>query len=210
MKNHQFIGSNPIFITTYIVLGILSYFFLDRYVACFFHHLEWPISVQVTLNFITNLGLGWFYILGFPVAAFIAHEYFKKVNIARALIFLWLCVIFSSLSCDMIKIILGRARPDKFFEYHQYGFYWFQFNAYYWSFPSGHTSVIAAVMLGLRYLKPRWTLFFITMAIIISATRIVLTQHYISDVMAGFYNALVCVHILHAFYKKKRYNLPRF
>lgn len=200
-------NKNPYFLATYVILGILSYFFLDRPAAYFFYNIHFSSFAEILINFLNDLGLGWIYIIGLPLAASIAW-YLKKTNITKILIFLWLCVIFAGITCDIFKVIFGRARPQELFEYQHYGFYWFKFNAYYWSFPSGHTTVIAAVMAGLCYLKPRGKILFITIALVISFMRIVLSQHYISDVMAAFLLAFVCVHFLHAFYEKKGYNLP--
>lgn len=39
------------------------------------------------------------------------------------------------------------------------------------------------------------------------AARVVLTQHYISDVLVGMYLAVACVYFSHAFFLKKGYNL---
>ncbi len=59
-----------------------------------------------------------------------------------------------------------------------------------WSFPSGHTATIVALMSALWWLWPRHLLFYILVAAIVAGSRIVVGAHYPSDVMAG---ALVAV-----------------
>lgn len=202
---------HPIVLSIYILLIISAYFFWDVPVAHFFYTLHRSTSIDNLIHVINNIGLGYFYVIGFPILAFIFLEVLKKPNIARAFVFLWLCLMFAGAVCDIIKVILARARPEQFLHYQQYGFfYWLKFKAYYWSFPSGHTTVIASIMIGLSYLKPRYTHIFICIALIVSAMRIVLAQHYISDVMTAFYLSLVCVYFLHAFYLKKGYTFPQF
>lgn len=200
----------PSFFIGYTLLIIISYFFWDRPVALFFH--QWILSPHVDLfvHAINDLGLGWIYVFGLPVMAFMTLTWFKNPRMTTMLVFLWACLLFSGIICDILKVVLGRARPELFFREDLYGFFWFQFNmdSYYWSFPSGHTTVITAIMAGFSAIKPRYTFLFMTTALIICSMRIVLTQHYISDVMAAIYLAIFSVNKLHAFYQKKRYNLP--
>lgn len=205
---HRF--QHPVFFMGYSILIIIAYFFWDRPVALFFHQLVLSSHMDLLVHAINDLGLGWIYVFGLPVAAFISLTRFKKPHMTTIFVFLWACVLFSGIICDILKMVLGRARPELFFSQDLYGFFWFQFNmdSYYWSFPSGHTTVITAIMAGLSAIKPRYTFFFMAIALIICSMRIVLTQHYISDVMAAIYLAIFSVNKLHAFYQKKRYNLP--
>jgi membrane-associated phospholipid phosphatase len=66
-----------------------------------------------------------------------------------------------------------------------YGFEFFQLRYVFQSFPSGHATT-AGVFAGLlSCLKPKWTLSLIGGALIVALTRVVLEEHFLSDVFAG-------------------------
>lgn len=200
---------NFLFITAFIALIVFCYFYVDRPIVYFFENLPVSSFMHKTIRFINGMGLGWIYLVGLPIASFVSLKILHKPKIARVFMFLWLCALFSGLCCDILKILLSRARPEELIAFNNYGFLFGPtFDSYYWSFPSGHTTIIASVMVGLSYVKPRYTSVFILIALIISSMRIILFQHYISDVIAGFYLSFICVNLLYAFYLKKSYTLP--
>ena len=110
--------------------------------------------------------------------------------------FLWLCVLVPSLVCLVLKVLLGRARPDLLFNEHLYGFFGLKTHAPYWSFPSGHTTTVMGFVFGLSVLFPRKCYLFILAGSIVVLSRILLTHHYLSDVMAASYLALLEVGLL--------------
>jgi membrane-associated phospholipid phosphatase len=82
----------------------------------------------------------------------------------------------------LLKFVSGRARPDlglgayhfEWFEYHQSD-----------SMPSGHTvSAVLLTILALRYL-PRCGRALLPLAVLASLSRVALTRHFLSDVIAG-------------------------
>lgn len=204
-----FIGYRPLFIVSIICFISISYTFLDIPLASLFSSLHLPYVIDKTAYFLASWGLSSSYLIGFPIIAILAFH-FKHIQLARSCVFLLICVIVSGLACTIFKVLFGRARPDEFYALSAYGFYWFKFNAYYWSFPSGHATTFWTVMLGLCAIKPRWSTFFIILGIFISLMRVFLAKHYLSDIIAGFYLALICVHAVRAFYQRKMYNLGSF
>ena len=64
-------------------------------------------------------------------------------------------------------------------------FGWLGLAADYWSFPSGHTAAVAALATALWCLWPRHVLFYIALASVVAASRVVTGAHYLSDVVAG-------------------------
>jgi membrane-associated phospholipid phosphatase len=74
-----------------------------------------------------------------------------------------------------------------------YGFTWLAWRPDHWSFPSGHTATIVALATALWWLWPRHLLFYILVAAIVAASRIVVGAHYPSDVIAGALIAVLCV-----------------
>jgi membrane-associated phospholipid phosphatase len=93
----------------------------------------------------------------------------------------------------LIKIAVGRIRPKLLFGRHLYGFTGLAWRPDHWSFPSGHTATIAALMAALWWLWPQHLLFYIFAGVIVAASRIVVGAHYPSDVIAGAFIGVTAV-----------------
>jgi membrane-associated phospholipid phosphatase len=98
--------------------------------------------------------------------------------------------IFCSLSICGILIILikwvaGRYRPVNLFNNDLFGFDYFGVGYELTSFPSGHAQTIFTLATALTLIFPRWGIPLFIVAAAVSISRIVLTSHYLSDVIAG-------------------------
>jgi undecaprenyl-diphosphatase len=98
--------------------------------------------------------------------------------------FLFLAIAVPGLVVSIVKRIVGRARPvvageDAFL------YKFFLWRVEYASFPSGHatTAFAAAVAFGVLWPKLRPLLW--TYAIVIALSRVIVTAHHPSDVVAG-------------------------
>lgn len=189
------ICKNPVFVIFFVGLMVVFYFFIDASLAEKFNANRLDVNYPL-LVWITNLGLGAIYFGGlFLLALF--YQYVKKnENIARNLWFLWLCEIATNSICLLLKIIIGRTRPDFLFEKGMYGFYPLKTNAHFWSLPSGHTTTIMTFVLGLSILLPRYGWLLIIGGFLVSLTRVLLTNHYLSDVFVAFYLAVIEIGLL--------------
>ena len=129
--------------------------------------------------------------VGFFVAA-VFFRWVKKNPMweARSWI-MWINVTSIMLVCGVLKMCLGRARPVLLFSEHQFGFYGFHLQHAYWSCPSGHTCVMMALLLGGVLFWPRYVYLFILMALSFVFTRVMVTAHYLSDVLVSMYGALL-------------------
>lgn len=58
--------------------------------------------------------------------------------------------------------------------------------AYYRSFPSGHSSLGAFFALFLAYRKPQWVWIYLVFGVMVGLSRIILHYHWTQDVMAGW------------------------
>lgn len=83
----------------------------------------------------------------------------------------------------ILKITLGRARPDFFIQTGFYGFSFFEgFSNSFRSFPSSHAAVaFGTAYLWLQLKKQNLYLF----AIVLTSSRLFMGEHYLSDVIAG-------------------------
>jgi hypothetical protein len=187
--------TKPWVMIAYGVLVILSYCYWDKPLAYYFHSLDLKRQFPI-LSWFTHLGEGALYItLFFFIALYFRFIRPHKFNEKRTW-FLWLCILIPYIVCGVLKVTLGRARPELFFTEHLYGFYGFHLHSEFWSFPSGHTTTIMALAFSLSFLFARYSLAFILAGLAIVLTRIMLNQHYLSDVLATSYLTLVGIGLL--------------
>src|SRR5262249_41665468 len=104
--------------------------------------------------------------------------------------FLFLSIAASGIVVDVLKVFFGRSRPKLLFQSDLYGFTGLSWRSDHWSFPSGHSATIVALMTALWFLWPRHLLFYILVAAIVCMSRVVVGAHYLGDVLAG---ALIAV-----------------
>lgn len=170
---------NPIGWMGLMLVYGLCYFFIDRTVSEYFYHHPWPKQ----LAYLALLGKGWLYVFMFMTFALVQYV---RNDLKQARLWLWLaawvCYVYSC--CGVLKVVFGRARPWLWLSDHRFGFYGWQFNDNFWSFPSGHVTVYMALALGASWFKPRYTLYFFLGALALSALRVIFLYHFVSDVLA--------------------------
>ena len=195
---------NPWSIAIYIVLIILAYHFIDIPLASYFHQLDIRTNLHM-LNLLTFLGKDILYVALFLLAGlYFRYIRTNSVNEARSW-YLLACIIIANLICLIIKVILGRARPDLLFSINAFGLYWFKFSGQYWSLPSGHTTTVISLAAGLGVVFPRFFYVFLVLAFFIVLTRVVLYYHYLSDVMTAFYLSILVIGLLTQYLKRNNY-----
>jgi len=100
----------------------------------------------------------------------------------------------------ILKIVVGKARPDYFFETGFYGYLPFHgFSHAFRSFPSSHSATAFGLVTLFVILKhPRWwiSLILYLFAISLAASRLFLECHYLSDVLAGAFLGISCALII--------------
>tara|TARA_Y100000588_G_scaffold365605_1_gene430409 strand:- start:463 stop:1158 length:696 start_codon:yes stop_codon:yes gene_type:complete len=194
---------SPWFFISFILFIGISYFYLDQPIALYFQSLDLNETAS-WIRWITHLGLGGSYIIGLFFLALFFRYIKKNRDIENKTWFLWFCVILPSLICVGLKFMLGRARPILLFNHDIYGFHGLESSSVYWSFPSGHTTTIMGFVLGLSIVFPKGTYGFIITGLIIAVSRVLLTNHYLSDVLTAAYLAFLEVSILFYYVEKKQ------
>ncbi len=99
--------------------------------------------------------------------------------------FIFVTVAGSGVLVLIFKWIIGRARP-KFYE--ELGPVYFDvlgFNGSFTSFPSGHSTTVAAMATALALIFPTWLWLIVVCAFWLAFSRIMVGAHYPSDVVAG-------------------------
>ncbi|MDP3560384.1 MAG: phosphatase PAP2 family protein [Legionellaceae bacterium] len=195
---------NPVTVAILICAVTLTYYYIDipltTVIAIFALKDNFP-----ALTWITFLGDGIIIIAPLLISALLFRYFYKHPIWEAQAWFLSLCVVISGLICVLLKVMFGRARPKLWFNSHEYGFYLFKIKGAYWSFPSGHTTMIFSLACGLSLLFPRYKILFIILAIFISFSRVLLIQHYLSDILIASYFALLEVFCIAYFLHKKNW-----
>jgi membrane-associated phospholipid phosphatase len=167
-----------------LLFCIISFFLFDKPLTLWLHQFEhgpWHDFWDT----ITQAGKSEWYLVG----GIVLFAGFRKWNRQLSLngLFLFSTVAVSGLSADLVKFIVGRARPELFLEQGIYGFEPLHghFDYSWISFPSGHSATALSAALSLSLIVPRLRPALISGGVLIAASRVVLCHHYLSDVVAG-------------------------
>jgi membrane-associated phospholipid phosphatase len=105
--------------------------------------------------------------------------------IASTIGFVFVSVGGAGLIANLAKNIIGRARPTLFDQVGVLDFKLFAFDQDYASLPSGHATNIFAFATVIGMLWPRGRVLLYTVAAWIAASRVLIGQHYVTDVVLG-------------------------
>ncbi len=183
------------------VLGfvVISYFFFDIPVALLCKGLD--KDVIDFFGIVTEFGISTWYLVGsFGLFLIFSFVYRQKMYASRAL-FLFVSIAASGIIANIIKVILGRYRPEMFFEKGLYGlnflnFSFSNFSYGFTSFPSGHTATTFSFAWTLSLFFPHARILLICFAFLVGASRVIITSHYLSDAVGGAYVGVMCVFLL--------------
>ena len=196
-------------------VSILSYFYLDRPVANYFHDLAGS-SVEHFFDFITEYGEGFYWIV-YPGLIYIIYRLSYRFTVKplwlrkvleknrdyrmRIMAFIALTTIASGLAVNILKLIFARYRPVEYLQNDNYGFSWFDYGYRMASFPSGHSATALGVALALVLLFPRYVLLILPLGLLVVFSRVVVTAHYLSDViMGGYVGVLATLYLYRRFF----------
>ncbi len=154
-----------------------------------------PHSVVAVFDELTDFGKsGWFlWPIGVTLVAMalVASPTLPRVSrlvlaaIAVRLSFLFLAIGLPSLFASIVKRLIGRARPFVGGSADPFLYAPFSWKVAYASLPSGHATTAFAVAVAFGMLWPRARPVLWAYALVIAVSRVVLTAHHPSDVLAG-------------------------
>jgi membrane-associated phospholipid phosphatase len=128
---------------------------------------------------------------------------------AKLLLFVCISCAIAIVVGEGLKYLLARHRPVGLFEHNLYGM---SFLSSEWasnSSPSGHTLRAFAILTALSLRFKRLSVLFITLAVLIGASRVVVTDHYPSDVLFGaFIGVFSALWVNRYFYGGRRLEQP--
>lgn len=198
---------SPSFFIVWLILMIASFFLIDKGIARFFQPHD--IGLYTFSTGVTPFGYPNAYILLSLILAIIGYFYFKQTRLFSGSIFILVSLVSTALVQNILKVILGRARPAMLFENDQFGFYLFQTTNDFWGLPSGLITTMTAIFISLCFIFPKYWLGFVIAMVLLSVTRLFVTIHFLSDVMATLYIMSLVVILWAAICKKHSWLLWR-
>ncbi len=194
-----------IYISTSVFISLYFYFNVDiplmEYIV--WHRTETVATVVHTITKIGDTTYAYGAVLIFFIAGFFVSDSHFKLK-SR---FAFYSMIWASVFVYLGKFLIGRSRPKLWIHDGTTTFYPFPplSDIYdYASMPSGHTQVSFTCALILSILFPKYRYIYIGIAIIIGFSRMMITAHWLSDVVMGaVFGSVVPILIYHHFYKHK-------
>lgn len=200
-------AQQPIIAVVFVLAAIgLSFFYLDLPVANFFHQDELQ-TIYYYSREITNVGYSIHYFVialtGFIFSKWIypkAH-FFKKIissqknyTINQWSVFSIRTLFIIGLVLNLIKAFIGRQRPHSSIspnliefgsQFNHAKFDMFTLDSHWHSFPSGHSQVVFTVAAIALLIWPKQKYIFLVLAGLFALTRVIIHQHFLSDIIAG-------------------------
>ena len=154
-------------------------------------------GVRSAFAWITRFGKsGWLLIPSAVVVIVVSSGDWRRVSRASAAAWweiatfagvLFAVVAVSGLATDVVKPIVGRARPE-YAHAGSFAFTPFSLGGYaHYSFPSGHSTTAAAVAMLAAFVPSVVTIPVVIAAALVAFSRIVVDAHFPSDVVGGIF-----------------------
>lgn len=191
-------------VVTVLVVSFLLMISFDMNISTHFQDMKSEGScTYIFSHAITDIGSSKLWLIGSALAFIFFWLSDDSTNRLKSALF-FLSISISGILVNILKVIFARARPESFFERGQEGFYFFESGYALASFPSGHsaTAMGIGVMLALYFPKYKWLflLFFAGIAF----TRVIVTAHFLSDVLVGsLIGGLVSYYLYTTFIQKR-------
>ncbi|WP_207484918.1 phosphatase PAP2 family protein [Arenibaculum pallidiluteum] len=113
-----------------------------------------------------------------------------------AALFLFAAIAISGIAANVIKALIGRARPKLLGFDEVLAISPLTLRGDLHSFPSGHSNTAFALALALGLLAPRLRLPLLAAAALVASSRVVIGAHYVTDVVGGAALAVVTTYWL--------------
>ena len=172
------------------IFYIISFKLLDLPIANFFHiHHRQSLSMLcqiIALIFDPDI---WIIVMVFCGLIALYQLVFKKQSQNTAWLKIALSLFIAAAVATLLKFVIGRYRPIMYFEHGLYGFHHFSTKGSQHSSPSGHAAMAFSGLLAIAscFRKRAWTIFAVILATLICLSRLIITKHYLADVMLGAY-----------------------
>lgn len=178
-----------------LIIVILSYNFLDIKVTTAIHSDDFfgtKISTLASLISQVASPKVWA-VLTLIVTVICIIRYLRKKT-SDKLYVMSLSLILTIIVAGVLKVLLARYRPEMLLFKDQYGFHFLSFKKAYNSMPSGHTTLSFAGLLAIAnfFEKKYITIIAAVIATVVAISRVIVLDHYVSDVILSAYIGSFC------------------
>ena len=208
-----------IFLLSLLILNIFFFKGIDRKTYKIFNSFDIPTTNSHLKNFfinITEIGDSiWVFALCFFIYLF---NYFLKKNSKKKLsghnlaksfsLFLFIGTLITGITTQLIKHVVGRARPSYVDDTNLFDFSVFSFESAFHSFPSGHTSTIFFLALTFSMLTPNIKYFYLFFAGIVAVSRVMVGAHFFTDILGGMIIAFIGIKLTTTLFYKLKLEMP--
>jgi undecaprenyl-diphosphatase len=111
---------------------------------------------------------------------------------AAAMAYVFAAVAASGIAVNIIKLMVGRARPRHFDTLGHLAFDPFAGTSAFASFPSGHAATAFSAGLALAFLIPRLRWAMLALASWVAVSRVAISVHYLTDIAVGSAIGALC------------------
>ncbi len=185
-----------------VLFCVVGYFFFDLPIAKYCNSVFSNNKIRRIFKDISKLGIATFYLICSAIIFLFFRFIRKRAICSNQGLFVFLSISLSGVLILLIKFIFGRYRPKMFFQEQLYGFEFFQLKGKITSFPSGHASTIAALMLSLYFISPKYRVIYFIIAFVVVISRVLVCHHFLTDVVVGSYVAAITTLCLKQFLDK--------
>lgn len=193
---------NPFFFLVCVIAGVLSFFYIDKNVGLYVGH-DLTNSARTLFGYVTLPGKAKYPLILLVLLVLYAKFISKNKTLLWACIYLIAGILVSGIICDIFKISLSRARPHLLLSQGLYGFYGFKFTASMWSFPSGHSTTLGSMAMGLALMFRRFAWLIVIVGFLMACCRVLAGMHYPSDVLTGYYLGCVSSILLFKYFEPR-------
>jgi membrane-associated phospholipid phosphatase len=169
------------------MIYLAMFFFFDRAVDLWVHNNYSNTWLFQLGTYISYLAKGELFLIAIAICfilIIISYPNIKRRG-TRYLLYICISVSIAIIIGNALKYLLGRYRPIMLFEHNLYGLHFFSSEWALNSTPSGHTIRAFSLLTALSLLYRRFTVVFISVAVLIGISRVAVTAHYPSDVLFG-------------------------
>lgn len=184
-------------ITASLFGSILSFFFFDQRLSAYFND-DRLLDFRKLARTLTDIGLSEnFFIMAlglFMISHFVSRWSQSRPQDPVKNLWVWLkrwslgffySLIMSGVLLHILKFSIGRQRPHRSDTFDADVFVPFQFDHYFQSLPSGHSQTLFCVGTMLHILWPRAGTLIYLPIFTLAFTRVIVHQHFLSDVFIG-------------------------
>lgn len=198
----------------FLILALFILLFFDVYASR--SAIVWAVEWRQPFQFVTNFGLSDWVLIPSAVIfllSFCAYRFWNRLSRWRLAIyelallsgFVFAAVGGTGIAVNLLKRLFGRGRPTVFEEFGAFDFQYLLNDWTFQSFPSGHSTTAMATAFVVGFLAPRFFRLVLIIALVTGVSRVVVGDHYPTDVLAGFALGALGTYAVRNYFARRRW-----